>query len=79
MSLVALSVIVASSAVVLPGSDSSHFQFVSNVLEDVTIRYVNNSGICETTAGVHTMSGYIDVGTGMSMVRIVLARSLKNG
>ncbi|KAJ6581905.1 Alpha/Beta hydrolase protein [Mycena capillaripes] len=25
------------------------------------LRYVNNSGICETTPGVHTMSGYVDI------------------
>ncbi|EPQ50550.1 alpha/beta-hydrolase [Gloeophyllum trabeum ATCC 11539] len=31
------------------------------------LRYVNDSGICETTPGVHQMSGYIEVGTNMSM------------
>ncbi|KZP14955.1 alpha/beta-hydrolase [Athelia psychrophila] len=30
------------------------------------LRYVNNSGICETTPGVHTMSGYVDIGPSMS-------------
>jgi hypothetical protein len=29
--------------------------------------FVNNSGICETTAGVNQYSGYITVGTGMNM------------
>ncbi|KAJ6482563.1 Alpha/Beta hydrolase protein [Mycena sanguinolenta] len=28
---------------------------------DGALRYVNNSGICETTPGVHTMSGYVDI------------------
>ncbi|KAG1825608.1 Alpha/Beta hydrolase protein [Suillus subaureus] len=31
------------------------------------IRYVKNSGICETTPNVTQISGYIDVGTNMSM------------
>lgn len=43
--------------------------FSSRIQEDVTLRFVNNSGICETTPGVHQMSGYVDIGTGMSMVR----------
>jgi hypothetical protein len=45
--------------------------FTSILQAGVRLRYVNNSGICETTPGVHTMSGYIDVGTNMSMVRVV--------
>ncbi|KAG1757895.1 Alpha/Beta hydrolase protein [Suillus lakei] len=31
------------------------------------IRYVKNSGICETTPNITQISGYIDVGTNMSM------------
>ncbi|KAJ7111483.1 alpha/beta-hydrolase [Mycena epipterygia] len=42
-------------------------KFSSRIQEDVTLRFVNNSGICETTPGVHQMSGYVDIGTGMSM------------
>ena len=38
-------------------------------LEDAKLRYVKNSGVCETTPGVNQLSGYIDVGTNMSMVR----------
>ncbi|KAJ7206486.1 alpha/beta-hydrolase, partial [Mycena pura] len=41
--------------------------FVSGVQKDVALRFVNNSGICETTPGVHQMSGYVDIGTNMSM------------
>jgi hypothetical protein len=44
--------------------------FTSILQAGVGLRYVNNSGICETTPGVHTMSGYVEVGTGMSMVRV---------
>ena len=35
---------------------------------DAQIRAVKNSGVCETTPGVNQMSGYIDIGTNMSMV-----------
>ena len=37
---------------------------------NVYMRFVTNSGVCETTPGVQQMSGYIDVGKGMSMVSI---------
>ncbi|KAF5343070.1 hypothetical protein D9758_011146 [Tetrapyrgos nigripes] len=42
-------------------------ELASQNLQDVKLRYVTDSGICETTPGVHQMSGYIDVGTNMSM------------
>ncbi|KAJ7700386.1 Alpha/Beta hydrolase protein [Mycena rosella] len=42
-------------------------EFSSLIQEDVSLRFVNNSGICETTPGVHQMSGYVDIGTGMSI------------
>lgn len=32
-----------------------------------TMSFVQDSGICETTPGVHTYSGYLSVGTNMSM------------
>ncbi|TRM57134.1 Alpha/Beta hydrolase protein [Schizophyllum amplum] len=41
--------------------------FQSSIVEDVGIRYVRDSGVCETTPGVGQMSGYIDIGTNMSM------------
>ncbi|KAJ7650889.1 alpha/beta-hydrolase [Roridomyces roridus] len=41
--------------------------FTSVHQDGVSLRFVNNSGICETTPGVHQMSGYVDIGTGMSM------------
>jgi len=41
--------------------------FNSKLFPDTKIRYVRNSGVCETTPGVGQVSGYIDVGTNMSM------------
>ena len=41
----------------------------------MSLRYVANSGICETTPGVKQYSGYIDVGTNMSMVSMLCQRS----
>lgn len=38
------------------------------------IRYVKNSGICETTPNITQISGYIDVGTNMSMVCLCALR-----
>ncbi|KAJ7839848.1 hypothetical protein B0H14DRAFT_3140636 [Mycena olivaceomarginata] len=35
--------------------------------DDVSLRFVNNSGICETAPGVHQMSGYVDIGTNMAI------------
>ena len=43
-------------------------RFTSRANPDVNLRFVSDSGVCETTPGVHQMSGYIDVGTNMSMV-----------
>ncbi|KAJ7178167.1 alpha/beta-hydrolase [Mycena filopes] len=41
--------------------------FSSQIQDNVSLRFVNNSGICETTPGVHQMSGYVDIGTNMSI------------
>ncbi|KAG5220603.1 alpha/beta-hydrolase [Salix suchowensis] len=35
--------------------------------QDVQLRFIKDSGVCETTPGVGQMSGYIDVGKNMSM------------
>ena len=43
--------------------------FVSKAHPDVNLTYVTNSGVCETTPGVKQMSGYINIGDNMSMVR----------
>jgi carboxypeptidase C (cathepsin A) len=34
---------------------------------NVSLRFVKNSGVCETTPGVNQLSGYIEVGKNMSM------------
>ncbi|KAL0064592.1 hypothetical protein AAF712_008411, partial [Marasmius tenuissimus] len=35
--------------------------FQSELLPDVGLRFMKNSGVCETTPGVEQMSGYIDI------------------
>lgn len=44
--------------------------FKSQIQADVGLRFIRNSGVCETTPGVEQLSGYIDFGTNMSMVRL---------
>jgi len=44
-------------------------EFMSQINNGTKLRYVNDSGICETTPGVHQVSGYVDIGTNMSIVR----------
>lgn len=54
---------------VLQTTATPYSTFVSTVQDDLSLRYVENSGVCETTPGVQQFSGYVDVGTNMSMVR----------
>ncbi|KAG1740434.1 Alpha/Beta hydrolase protein [Suillus paluster] len=51
----------------LDTSEAGHIEIKSEVHNATGIRYVKNSGICETTPHVTQISGYIDVGTNMSM------------
>ncbi|KAG2095727.1 Alpha/Beta hydrolase protein [Suillus discolor] len=44
-----------------------HVRIQSDAHNATGIRYVTNSGICETTPNVAQISGYIDIGTNMSM------------
>ncbi|TBU21286.1 alpha/beta-hydrolase [Dichomitus squalens] len=46
---------------------TNYVEFQSQVLNDTKLRFVKNSGVCETTPGVKQLSGYIDVGTNLSM------------
>ncbi|KAI0708402.1 alpha/beta-hydrolase [Earliella scabrosa] len=46
---------------------TKHIEFKSEIMADTKLRFVRNSGVCETTPGVNQLSGYIDVGTNMSM------------
>jgi hypothetical protein len=54
----------------LDTSEAGHIKIQSNVHNATGIHYVKNSGICETTPNVTQISGYIDVGKNMSMVRL---------
>ncbi|KAG1859206.1 Alpha/Beta hydrolase protein [Suillus subluteus] len=51
----------------LYATEAGHIEIQSKVHNATGIRYVKNSGICETTPNVTQISGYIDVGTDMSM------------
>lgn len=44
--------------------------FNSTLNPDLGLSFVKDSGVCETTPGVGQMSGYIQVGKNMSMVRL---------
>ncbi|KAH9903132.1 alpha/beta-hydrolase [Cubamyces lactineus] len=61
---VVASVIAAPSGATL---QPSRGEFVSENLQDAKLRFVRNSGVCETTPEVEQLSGYIDIGTNMSM------------
>lgn len=61
-SLVSANPIISTSA--------SHSVFTSRQQQDVQLRFVKDSGVCETTPGVGQMSGYIDVGKNMSIVSL---------
>lgn len=72
MNLFRVLVLIASAASLLIARGSPlqpvRFTQTSANFQDTAIRYVSNSGICETTPGVQQMSGYIDIGTNMNMV-----------
>jgi hypothetical protein len=46
--------------------------YVSTLHDDLSLRFVRNSGVCETTPGVEQVSGYIDIGKNLSMVRAIM-------
>jgi hypothetical protein len=67
--------IVLLSGVCMTRADSVNLDTTEAGLVDVQskvntsgIRYVKNSGTCETTPNVTQISGYIDIETNMSMV-----------
>ena len=55
-------------------STTSHIEFKSSILNDTALRFIRNSGVCETTPGVNQLSGYVDVGTNMSMVSELISK-----
>ncbi|TFK31316.1 alpha/beta-hydrolase [Crucibulum laeve] len=66
-SLPLFGVSIAKASPLGASTSSIHTKFSSSLLDDVDLRFVSDSGVCETTPGVHQISGYIDVGTNMSM------------
>lgn len=44
-----------------------HYNVFEHGITGAKVSYVNNSGICETTAGVNQYSGYVSVGDNMNM------------
>jgi len=50
------------------GHESISVRSTSQKFKDTNLRYVKNSGVCETTLGVTQYSGYVEVGKNMSMV-----------
>ena len=68
--LLAFSAVEWVNATPLSETDPIHTRFTSTNNPDISIRFVTNSGVCETTPGVHQISGYLDVGKNMSMVSV---------
>ena len=73
VSLIVFSLLGLASAIVQaspsPLTQRSRNVFESQVQNDTKLRFVRNSGVCETTPGVGQISGYIDTGKNMSTVR----------
>ena len=66
--------VLALSGALLAAAAGTRVEYASRVVEGAALRGVKDSGVCETTPGVNQLSGYIDVGTNMSMVRNDSAR-----
>ena len=60
--------VLALSGALLAAAAGTRVEYASRVVEGAALRGVKDSGVCETTPGVNQLSGYIDVGTNMSMV-----------
>ena len=60
----------ALSGALLAAAAGTRVEYASRVVEGAALRGVKDSGVCETTPGVGQMSGYLDVGENMSMVRV---------
>ncbi|KAI0300722.1 carboxypeptidase-like protein S1 [Multifurca ochricompacta] len=64
LALVSASLAMASPALVKNGVNYTVFEHAAT---GSTLSFVSNSGICETTPGVNQFSGYLTVGSSMSM------------
>ena len=70
LALFAINAVECVNATPLSETASIHTtRFTSTKNPKVSIRFVTNSGVCETTPGVQQISGYLDVGKNMSMVK----------
>lgn len=47
--------------------DGVKYTVFEHAATNASIKFVTNSGICETTPGVNSYSGYLSVGTNMNM------------
>lgn len=47
--------------------DQATYHVVENEARDARLEFVHNSGVCETTPGVDSYSGYLSVGPDMNM------------
>ncbi|KAJ7436142.1 alpha/beta-hydrolase [Mycena galericulata] len=59
--LLAAAALARATALPTAEDDGPVIHTFQSPLAGSALRYVNNSGICETTPGVHTMSGYVDI------------------
>ena len=46
---------------VYAATNIEHTTFDSNAQPGTKLRYISDSGLCETTPGVHQRSGYVDI------------------
>ena len=70
LALILINAVEWANATPLSETASIHTRFTSTNKPNISIRFVTNSGVCETTPGVHQISGYLDVGKNMSMASI---------
>ena len=63
-----LSAVGCSAAAVTDTSEADVYTTYQSTIFQSGLRYVENSGICETTPDVHTVSGYIDIAKNQSLV-----------
>ena len=70
LALFAINAVECVIATPLSETATIHTRFTSTKNPKVSIRFVTNSGVCETTPGVQQISGYVDFGKNMSMVSI---------
>ena len=78
VSLLVVSALLFSAVLGAPSILQPYNVFTSQIQEDVKLRFIKNSGVCETAPGVLQMSGYIDIGTNMSMVSFAYLKVIRS-